>query len=138
MNKKIVGKVLSEMLGLFITLLVLYYLLPFLTFITDKYYFWLPIAVVCNFISSFFDIVKFFVKGIYYFLFKGLSLFADVISSYYLIIIFPFDFDRVGLGWINIYLPYFLYFSILVMVISLFRLVYKSYQYKGQDEKILR
>lgn len=108
----------GEVIGLAISLAVLFWLLPRLSFITDSYQLWLPIAVTTTIIDSTISFIKHLSPKPWKYGLEALSHPPAMYSIWKLIEIFPLDFAAVNAGWLNTWFMAGLWFCLAALGIA--------------------
>lgn len=114
------GKVVGEVIGYGIAVVVMYLVFPRLAFVTETYSLWLPIGLWTTGLSTVFKILKHLV-GVRALkkMFEVMNLGASLYSTYWLREIFPVDFSVVGYGNLNGLMQFALGFAMLAVVIGM-------------------
>ena len=115
-----VPKVIGEVVGVVIGGLILYYVLPILPFVTDKYGLWLPIGFNAMVWAAIFKSISYMLR--FRLVVRTARIAEHGISMYstnMLMRIFPFDFGRVGAESLNTILDWGLLIVIYILGIAI-------------------
>jgi hypothetical protein len=128
-TKSLSLKIFGELVGLAISLFMLFVVFPKLPFITEKYYLWRPIALWTTIAGSFLKILKHAANfNVLARLSEMIELSLALYSTYMLIRIFPLDFANIGYPAFNIYFPYLMYVAIfgmsMAIIVNFFRIFF--------------
>lgn len=113
-------KIFGELIGYVIGLIFLFVIFPRLVFVTSGYFDYLPIAFWATTLGTLFKVFKHAspvnaAKRIFEI---GDNL-STIYSTYWLIIIYPLNFTKVGYGELNSLFRYFLFFVIFALAIAI-------------------
>ena len=113
------AKVFGELIGLVIGLVLIIYVAPRFSFITDEYSLWMRIGVYATVISAAFKILKHITttKPLKH-IFEIANLLVSTYSTYALVSIYPFDFARVGYASFDSWFRLALQIAVVAMVFA--------------------
>jgi hypothetical protein len=115
------AKIFGEVFGYIIFLIFAFVIFPKLPFITDDYGKWLPIGFKLTSIGTFLKLVK---HATDYNIAKRVleigNLLTSIYSTYWLVVIYPFNFAKVGWGQIDTIFPFALQIAIFAMILAIF------------------